>query len=138
MTPFSTTPATLSVNFSTPATITAGTNYAFTIGFIVVGSGHNELGYEAGSAPAGKRLVTDQSGPMAVDPTDGINFTTYVEEADPPTDPPKDSRKDQQTETLAATGANDSAVNAMAPFGTILLVVAALTRVVRRRRVARN
>ena len=121
MTPFDSTPGTLSVAFSSPATVTAGTNYAFTVEFIVVGAGWNELGYEAGLAPAGRRLIVDSTGSFVVDGAYGINFTTYVDAG-------------SSGQPLPNTGANTAEMVGFAAFAAGLLAAGALALVVVRRR----
>lgn len=125
LTPFDTTPGTLSVAFSAPATLTAGTNYAFTIGFIIVGSGWNELGTEAGLAPAGKRLIENYSGSMAVDGTYGINFTTYVDAG-------------SSSQPLPDTGHSGSVTAVSLGVSGGLLAAGALALIMVRRRLARK
>jgi hypothetical protein len=125
LTPFAATPGTLSVAFSAPATITAGTNYAFTIGFIIVGAGWNELGYEAGLAPAGKRLIENSMGSLVVDGTYGINFTTYVDAG-------------SSSQPLANTGRSESVTTISLGVSAGLIAAGALALVVVRRRLARE
>ena len=125
LTPFGATPGTLSVTFSNPATITAGTDYAFTIEFIIVGSGHNELGFEAGLVPAGKRLMNNQGGSMALDTLYGFNFTTYVD-ADSPSQP------------LPDTGHSESVTAVSLGVSVGLLTAGALALIMVRRRLTRK
>jgi len=74
---------TLTITFATPATVTAGTNYAFTIGFVEqTGAMVSQLTFPAGIAPAGKRMVAISNGFPALESQYGINFATYVDEGD--------------------------------------------------------
>jgi hypothetical protein len=106
-----------------------------------------------GVAPLGKRAVSFSNGTPALNPIDGINFTTYVEPPAPedpsdeeppaPEDPsdeeppaPEDPLGEEPPagvsgEELAVTGANGSAVAALAPVGAMVLLAGAL--IVRRR-----
>ena len=121
---------TLTITFSTPATVTAGTNYAFTIGFIdTPGATASSIYLPGGVAPLGKRAVSFSNGTPALNPIDGINFTTYVDEGD--SEGPPTGASDEE---LADTGANASAVVALAPLGALVLLASAL--IVRRRLVS--
>jgi len=121
---------TLTITFATPATVTAGTNYAFTIGFVQqTGAFVSQLAFPAGIAPAGKRMVLIQSGIPSLEPQYGINFATYVDEGD--SEGPPTGASDEE---LADTGANASAVVALAPLVAMVLLAGAL--IVRRRLVS--
>jgi hypothetical protein len=122
---------TLTINFATPATVTAGTNYVFTIGFIeTTGAFMSQLSFDAGIAPAGKRVAGFANGGIPfLDTQFGINFTTYVDEGD--SEGPPTGASDEE---LADTGANASAAVALAPLGAMVLLAGAL--IVRRRLVS--
>jgi len=88
--PFSTAAGTLNMTFVTPATVTAGTKYAFTIGFVPfpTGTPNSVLNMAGGNAVAAdKRFVTITNGMPYVSPSGGINFTTYVDVPAPPAAP---------------------------------------------------
>jgi hypothetical protein len=77
---------TLSATFATPATVAAGTKYAFTLGFVTSpSSGTQQLGVDAVLAAADKRGVFFTNGTASIDSTYGLSFTTYV---DGPAAPP--------------------------------------------------
>lgn len=122
---------TLTVDFTTPATVTAGTQYVFTIGFIeTTGAFMSQISFDGGIAPAGKRVAGFAMGGIPfLDAQYGINFTTYVEEGSSEEPPAGESG-----EELANTGASASAVVALAPLGAMVLLAGAL--IVRRRRVS--
>jgi len=134
---------TLTITFATPTTVTAGINYAFTIGFVANASTSlSQLTFPSGIAPAGKRIVSFLNGVPAIESQYGINFTTYVEPPAPedPSDEeppaPEDPLGEEPPagvsgEELAVTGANGSAVAALAPVGAMVLLAGAL--IVRRR-----
>jgi hypothetical protein len=126
---------TLTITFSTPATVTAGTNYAFTIGFIdTPGATASSIYLPGGVAPLGKRAVSFSNGTPALNPIDGINFTTYVEPPAPEDPSDEEPPSGASDEELADTGANASAVVALAPLGAMVLLAGAL--IVRRRLVS--
>ena len=126
---------TLTITFATPATVTAGTNYAFTIGFVensaAMGS---EVLFRAGIAPAGKHAVSLYNGIPILESPYGINFTTYVEPVAPEDPSDEEPPAGASDEELADTGANASAVVALAPLGTMMLLAGAL--ILRRRLVS--
>ncbi len=70
----------LSTTFLAPATVTAGTTYAFTVGFVLgAGTLDSQLDLDYGLPAAGKTLVAIDTGvPIAALPL-GISFTTYVD-----------------------------------------------------------
>jgi len=75
---------TVSVTFTTPASVTAGTKYAFTLSFINGSAGigtNSNVQFQTGTAPADKRAVYNISGVYSVDTARGISFTTYVDTA---------------------------------------------------------
>jgi hypothetical protein len=73
-------PGTLSTTFLAPATVTAGTTYAFTIGFVLgAGTLDSQLGLVYGPPATGKSLAKIDTGVFSAVPTDGISFTTYVD-----------------------------------------------------------
>ncbi len=76
-------PGTLSTTFRAPATVTAGTTYAFTVGF-VLGSGtlSSILDMRNGASAVGKTVV-EINGGFANLPGWGISFTTYVDTTPP-------------------------------------------------------
>ena len=137
---------TLTITFATPATVTAGTNYAFTIGFVEqTGATVSQLTFPTGIAPAGKHFVSLANGTPGLHSPYGINFTTYVESVAPedPSDeepPAPEDPSDEEPpagasdEELADTGANASAVVALAPLVAMVLLAGAL--IVRRRLVS--
>lgn len=114
---------TVSVAFTPPATVVAGTDYVFILGFPLssASSGPGIL-VSLGVSPADKRLAdfTD------IDPVYGISFTTYVDDAPVSAAP------------LADTGSNGSVVGSSVGISVGLLVVGALAFVIARRRLARS
>ena len=114
---------TVSVAFSSPATVVAGTGYVFILGFPLASasSGPGML-LSLGVSPADKRLA----GFTSIDPQYGISFTTYVDDAPVSAAP------------LADTGSNGSVVGSSVGISVGLLVVGALAFVIARRRIARS
>ena len=70
--------ATLHVTFATPAHVTAGQTYAFTMKFAACGGGLQQIDYQIGDAPADKQIVTYVNGAWTTQALRGISFTTYV------------------------------------------------------------
>jgi len=126
---------TLTITFSTPATVTAGTNYAFTIGFVEqAGATSSWLTFPTGIAPAGKHFLSLANGTPGLHSPYGINFTTYVESVAPEDPSDEEPPAGASDEELADTGANASAVVALAPLVAMVLLAGAL--IVRRRLVS--
>jgi hypothetical protein len=126
---------TLTITFATPATVTAGTNYAFTIGFVEqTGAMVSQLTFPTGIAPAGKHFISLANGTPGLHSPYGINFTTYVESVAPEDPSDEEPPSGASDEELADTGANASAVVALAPLGAMVLLAGAL--IVRRRLVS--
>jgi hypothetical protein len=119
---------TISVTFSTPATVVAGTGYVFTLEFpLSSASSSTGMLLALGFSPADKRLARFSS----IDPDYGISFTTYVDDA-PVADPTSDSS------LLADTGTNASVNSGSIALGAGLLMAGALAVTVTRRRLARS
>ena len=122
----------LTINFTTPATVTAGTRYVFIIAFdpsSAPGPTSNTLFFRAGPAPADKRAVYTGMLTPYVDTTNGINFTTYVDGV--PAPGPSD-------EKLADTGANESVTSIWFGVSAGLLAGGVLALVMVRRRLPRS
>jgi LPXTG-motif cell wall-anchored protein len=114
---------TVSVLFSSPATVVAGTGYVFILGFPLssASTGPGML-LSLGVSPADKRLASFTS----IDPEYGISFTTYVDDS-PVSDAP-----------LPDTGSNGSVVGSSVGISVGLLVAGALILVIARRRFSRR
>jgi hypothetical protein len=112
---------TVSVAFTSPATVVAGTDYVFILEFPLssASSGPGML-LSLGVSPADKRLASFTS----IDPVYGISFTTYVDDAPVSAAP------------LADTGANVSVIATSVSVSVGLLVAGAL--VIARRPSARK
>jgi hypothetical protein len=79
---------TLSTTFATPAPVTAGTKYAFTVGFVPDASMHiSQLAIDTGTPDVDKTVVGIGGGLFTADPTKGISFTTYVDASAAPPAP---------------------------------------------------
>ena len=120
---------TLSTTFTNPATVVAGTKYAFTVGFIpAAGTFDSILQISLGIGPApGMRAVQTTNGNTAMYAALGMNFTTYVDDLPaPPPAPPAPG--------LAETGF-DAQQHLVVAIGLLGLGVIALgiRRTVRRR-----
>jgi hypothetical protein len=125
----------LTVDFTTPANVTAGTHYVFTIGFIeTTGAFMSQLSFDGGISPAGKRVAGFAGGGTPyLDTEYGINFTTYVGEGDsegPPTG--------ASAGALVNTGASESVTSNLFGMSAGLLAVGALAWVAARRRPVLN
>lgn len=70
--------ATLHVTFATPAEVTAGHTYAFTLKFAQCGGGLQQIDYMIGDAAADKQITTFVNGAWTTQALRGIAFTTYV------------------------------------------------------------
>jgi LPXTG-motif cell wall-anchored protein len=114
---------TVSVAFTSPATVVAGTDYVFILGFPLssASTGPGML-LSLGVSPADKRLASFTS----IDPEYGISFTTYVDDS-PVSDAP-----------LPDTGSNGSVVGSSVGISVGLLVAGALVLVIARRRFSRR
>jgi hypothetical protein len=78
----------LTTTFDTPATVTAGTKYAFTVGFVSgVGTLDSTLAINAGTPGVDKTVVGIDGNVFTADPTKGISFTTYVDASAAPPAP---------------------------------------------------
>jgi len=108
---------TFSIVFSNPATVTAGTHYAFLLEFPLSSAPSGpRVDLAASFSPADKRLLNR----LSFLPPYGINFTTYVDNA--PQAP------------LADTGASTAVIGVSAAISGGLLAAGALAIVVARRR----
>lgn len=114
---------TVSVAFTSPATVVAGRDYVFILEFPLssASTGAGML-LSLGVSPADKRAA----GFTYIDPGYGISFTTYVDDAPVSAAP------------LADTGSNGSVVGSSVGISVGLLVVGALAFVIARRRIARS
>jgi hypothetical protein len=121
----------LTVDFTTPANVTAGTHYVFTIGFIeTTGAFMSQLSFDGGIAPAGKRVAGFASGGTPyLDTAYGINFTTYVDEGDS-----EGPSTGASAGALVNTGASESVTSNLFGMSAGLLAVGALAWVAARRR----
>lgn len=77
--------APLHVTFTSPAIVTAGHTYAFTLKFAACGSGLQQIDYYIGDATADKQIATYVDGAWTTQTLLGIAFTTYVTPVDAPT-----------------------------------------------------
>jgi len=130
---------TLTINFTTPATVTAGTRYVFIIAFDptgVPGPTSNTLFFRAGPAPADKRAVYTGMLTPYVDGANGINFTTYVDASS--SSGPGVPAPGPSYEKLADTGANESVTSIWFGVSAGLLAGGVLALVTVRRRLARK
>jgi azurin len=119
---------TISVLFSSPATVVAGTGYVFTLEFPLSSASSNAgMMLALGFSPPDKRVA----GFAFIEPAYGISFTTYVDDA-PVADPTSDSS------LLADTGTNASVNSGSIALGAGLLMAGALAVTVTRRRLARS
>ena len=119
----------LTINFTAPATVTAGTRYVFLIGFInKSGPFSSTMGFSSGNAPADKHAVYAGTLSPYVDATKGINFTTYVDAAPAP--------GGSGGEQLPNTGANESDTSIWFGVSGSLLATGAFVLVLVRRRLA--
>jgi hypothetical protein len=126
---------TLTINFATPATVTAGTHYVFTIGFIeTTGAFMSQLSFDGGISPAGKRVAGFAGGGTPyLDTEYGINFTTYVDEGDS-----EGPSTGASAGALVNTGASESVTSNLFGMSAGLLGVGALAWVAARRRPVNN
>ncbi len=75
----------LHVTFTSPAIVTAGHTYAFTLKFAACGGGLQQIDYYIGDATADKQIATYVDGAWTTQTLLGIAFTTYVTPVDAPT-----------------------------------------------------
>jgi hypothetical protein len=125
----------LTVDFTMPANVTAGTHYVFTIGFIeTTGAFMSQLSFDGGIAPAGKRVAGFAGGGTPyLDTGYGINFTTYVDEGDS-----EGPSTGASAGALVNTGASESVTSNLFGMSAGLLAVGALAWVAARRRPVNN
>jgi hypothetical protein len=125
----------LTVDFTTPANVTAGTHYVFTIGFIeTTGAFMSQLSFDGGISPAGKRVAGFAGGGTPyLDTEYGINFTTYVDEGDS-----EGPSTGASAGALVNTGASESVTSNLFGMSAGLLAVGALAWVAARRRPVNN
>jgi LPXTG-motif cell wall-anchored protein len=129
----------LTINFTTPPTVTAGTRYVFLIAFDPTGASFpisNTLTFPAGPAPADKRAVYTGMLAPYVDSTNGINFTTYIDASS--SSGPGVPAPGPSDEKLADTGASESVTSIWFGVSAGLLAGGVLALVTVRRRLARR